>query len=247
MVSNRASAAHGTTPVLVLVMSIPTVQYRFSFGLKGDVSGNVCYLDEQSIIYPAGTNLVLFNIDQKTQRFMGFGTGGDGATALAVSPNKRYAAVAEKKDKPAITIFDLQTMRKRKVLSCPDLGSHEFVWLGFSPDSKFFIGQGGGPDWVLVYWHWEKAKIMATAKVSAPANHPVHQVSSLVTIQSCELHLVFLYRCPSTLRTTLKCVLSVKSCSNYFATVRGISSSLLSPKPILRTTCVTHGSLKISY
>ena len=119
------------------------------------------------------------------------------------------------------------------------------MWLGFSPDSKFFIGQGGGPDWVLVYWHWEKAKILATAKVSAPANHPVHQVSSLVTIQSCELHLVFLYRCPSTLRTTLKCVLSVKSCSNYFAIARAISSSLLSPKLILRTTCVTPGSLKI--
>ena len=139
----------------------------------------MCYLDEQSIIYPAGTNLVLFNIDQKTQRFMAFGTGGDGATALAVSPNKRYAAIAEKKDKPTITIFDLQTMRKRKVLTCPDVASQEYVWMGFSPDSKFFIGQGGGPDWVLVYWHWEKAKIMATAKVSAPANNPVHQVGHL--------------------------------------------------------------------
>ena len=110
---------------------------------------------------------------------MAFGTGGDGATALAVSPNKRYAAIAEKKDKPTITIFDLQTMRKRKVLTCPDVASQEYVWMGFSPDSKFFIGQGGGPDWVLVYWHWEKAKIMATAKVSAPANNPVHQVGHL--------------------------------------------------------------------
>ena len=117
--------------------------------------------------------------DGATQRFMAFGTGGDGATALAVSPNKRYAAIAEKKDKPTITIFDLQTMRKRKVLTCPDVASQEYVWMGFSPDSKFFIGQGGGPDWVLVYWHWEKAKIMATAKVSAPANNPVHQVGHL--------------------------------------------------------------------
>ena len=152
------------------------MQPRFSFGLKGDVNGNVCYLDEQTIIYPAGTNLVLFNIDQKTQRFLAFGTGGDGATALAVSPNRRYAAIAEKKEKPTIAVFDLQNMRRKKVLTCPDVGGQEYVWLAFSPDSKFLIGQGGGPDWVLVYWHWEKAKIMAFTKVSLPANTPVRQV-----------------------------------------------------------------------
>lgn len=160
-------------------MSIPVVQPRFSFGLTGNVNGNVCYIDEQTIIYPAGTNLVLFNIDQKTQAFLPYGTDGEGATALAISPNKRYAAIAEKKsEKPIITIFDLQNMRKRKVLSCPDVGSQEYVGLAFSPDSKFLIGQGGGPDWVLAYWHWEKAKIMAFTKVSAPSNTPVRQVSA---------------------------------------------------------------------
>ena len=51
-------------------MSIAVAQAKFSFGLKGDVSGSVWYLDEQSILYPSGSNVVLFNIDQKQQRFI---------------------------------------------------------------------------------------------------------------------------------------------------------------------------------
>lgn len=161
-------------------MSIAITQPRYSFGIKADVKNNVIYQDERSLIYPAGTNLVLYNIDQRTQAFLAFGSGGDGATALAVSPNGRYAAVSEKKqEKAVITIFDLQNMRKRKTLSSADLGSNECVSLAFSPDSKYLICQGGSPNWVLVYWHWEKAKIMASTKISGPHNVHVHQVRHL--------------------------------------------------------------------
>jgi hypothetical protein len=34
---------------------------------------------------------------------------------------------------------------------------------------------GGAPDWVLVYWHWERPKVISTIKVSTSA--PVYQVS----------------------------------------------------------------------
>ncbi len=42
------------------------VVYRFVFGMKGDVQGNVFFLDEQRVIYPAGHNVVIYNIDEKT-------------------------------------------------------------------------------------------------------------------------------------------------------------------------------------
>ena len=94
----------------------------------------------------------------------------------AVSPNKRYAAVADKGEKPTVTIFDLHTLRKRKVLSFTELQAHEYVSVAFSPDSKYLIAQGGGPDWTLVYWGWEKAKLMASLKTTNQNNAPVHQV-----------------------------------------------------------------------
>ena len=161
-------------------MSIAAAQLKYCFGLTGEVKQNVSYLDEQTIIYPAGTNLVLFNIDQKTQKFLSFSQGGEGGSAMTVSPNRRYVAIAEKQqEKPTITVFDLQTMRKRKVLTCPEANANEFVSLSFSPDSKYLVGQGDGPEWVLVYWHWEKSKMMAYTKVTGPLNNTVHQVSKI--------------------------------------------------------------------
>ena len=94
----------------------------------------------------------------------------------AVSPNKRYAAVADKGEKPTVTVFDLHTLRKRKVLSFAELQAQEYVSVAFSPNSKYLIAQGGGPDWTLVYWGWEKAKLMASLKTTNQSNSPVHQV-----------------------------------------------------------------------
>ena len=165
-------------------MSIAITQPRYSFGITADVKNNVFYHDEQTLIYPAGNNLVAYNIDQRTQKFLAFNSGGEGVTAMAISHNRRYAAVSEKKqEKAVITIFDLQSMRKRKTLSWPDLGSNECVSLAFSPDSKYLICQGGSPSWTLVYWHWEKAKIMASTKISSPGQVNVLQVRPTQTLE----------------------------------------------------------------
>lgn len=37
--------------------------------------------------------------------------------------------------------------------------------------------QAGSPDWVLLYWQWEKSKVMASVKSNGMTNNTVHQVS----------------------------------------------------------------------
>lgn len=160
-------------------MSIAVATPRHCFGLKADVADNICYLDEQTIIYPSGSNCILFNIDQKSQRFIPGTDKSSGITAMAVSPNRRYVAIAEKGEKATITIYDLNTLRKKKVLSSPEVQSNEFVSLAFSPDSKYLVSQGGRPDWTLLYWTWEKAKVMAVTKSTNQMNSPVYQVQGL--------------------------------------------------------------------
>lgn len=99
--------------------------------------------------------------------------------ALAVSPNWRYLAVSERGEKGTITIYDLQheQSRKRKVLTGGDVGVQEFVCMAFSPDSKYLLGQGGGPEWTIFYWVWEKNKVVATVKSTNAG--PVYQVEIL--------------------------------------------------------------------
>ena len=89
-----------------------------SFGIKADVKDNICYLDEQTVIYPSGHNIVIFNTEQKTQKFIPGTENTEGITAMAVSPNHKYVAVAEKAkegEKAQVTIFDLHTLKRRKV------------------------------------------------------------------------------------------------------------------------------------
>ena len=168
-------------------MSIATALPRHAFGLRGDVANNVCYLDEQTIVYPSGSNCVLFNIDQKAQRFIPASDKGGGMTAMAVSPNRRYVALAEKGEKPSIAIYDLHSLRKRKLLSHAETQTQEYVALAFSPDSKYLISQGSRPDWTLLYWAWEKGKVMASIKASNPQGNPIHQVIINNSLKFCRL------------------------------------------------------------
>lgn len=99
--------------------------------------------------------------------------------AMAISANRRYLAVSERGgERATVTVFDLQHEqgRKRKVLTAGDAPGREFVCVAFSPDSKYLIGQTGGPEWTLVLWLWEKQKVLASVKTSNP-NNPVTQVS----------------------------------------------------------------------
>ena len=161
-------------------MAIAIAQARYIFGLKSGVASNIAYHDEQTIVYPAGANCILYNIDQKTQKFIPGSDKCDGVTAMAVSPNRRYGAIAERGEKATITIYDLHSLRKRKILSSTDMQSTEFVSLAFSPDSKYLVAQGGKPDWMLFYWTWERSKVMAATKTSNPQTNPaIYQVCLL--------------------------------------------------------------------
>lgn len=83
------------------------------------------FLDDQNIVYPAGSNVVIYDTVHRTQKFVTAGNerGGSVITALSVSPNKRYVAVAEGGDKPSVSIFDLSTQRKKKALAATELSS----------------------------------------------------------------------------------------------------------------------------
>ncbi|KAI8852315.1 WD40-repeat-containing domain protein [Chytridium lagenaria] len=157
-------------------MSIAAVAHRHVFGLKGDVKDNIAFLDEQTVIYPAGANAILYNTETKSQKFIPVSDRCEGITALAVAPNKRHAAIGERGERPVAVIYDMHTLRKRKALTPPDGESKEFVCMAFSTDAKYIITQTGAPDWTLYYWTWEKTKLMASVRTALHGALPQHLV-----------------------------------------------------------------------
>ena len=149
-------------------MSIGIAQIKQVIGLRSNVSNCITYQDEQTVVYPAGANIVVYNVDQKIQKLIPNSDKSTGLTTMCVSQNRRYIAIAEKiADKPVVTIYDLHTLRKKKALTLNDTASNEIVSMSFSPDGKHLITQTNAPDWSLSYWSWEKAKVMATTKITA--------------------------------------------------------------------------------
>jgi hypothetical protein len=102
-------------------MSIAAVAHKHVFGLKGDVANNISFVDESTVIYPAGANTVIYSTESKSQRFIPASENCESITAMDVSSSKRYAAIAERGgERPIICIYDLNSMRKRKTLTPPD-------------------------------------------------------------------------------------------------------------------------------
>ena len=136
-------------------------------------TGHLQYLDEHLVLYPCGHSTVVYNTETRVQSFIngslqaaGAGQEGqpvEGITALAVTPNRRVIGIAER---GAVGLYDVQTLRRRRVLNSVDPGSQEIRSVAFSSDSKTVLTLGSAPDWTLVVWTTDRtAKITATMKL----------------------------------------------------------------------------------
>lgn len=93
-----------------------SLSYRQIFGVNGAIPDNIAYSDEDTILYIAGHNAVLYNKLENKQRFIYGSEGSEGITSFVCSPGKRYIAIAERVDRAQVNVYDLKTFRKRKNL-----------------------------------------------------------------------------------------------------------------------------------
>ncbi|KAI9091005.1 quinon protein alcohol dehydrogenase-like superfamily [Phlyctochytrium arcticum] len=118
------------------------------------------------------------NSEQGTQKYVP--VSSNGICAMTLSSDRHSFAVAEFGPQPTITVLDTQSCRKRRTVGASDgCASKEFVALSFSSDAKYLAAQGGGPDWLLHFYAWEKGKLLATLCTSSDiaTSAPVTQVS----------------------------------------------------------------------
>lgn len=147
-------------------MELRTLNKRHAFGIKADVYGCLHWLDEHTLTYPVGRNVVIHNTSTNGQKFFLTSEKTEAITAIALSPNKKYIAIAESGENPQIQIVDTNTRKRRRVLNVSDLGSDRFVAVEFSADGRHLVTQGGAPQWNLLYWNWERSKPLAQVAVT---------------------------------------------------------------------------------
>ncbi|PAA48930.1 hypothetical protein BOX15_Mlig017714g1, partial [Macrostomum lignano] len=161
-----------------------TVELSLAFGIRSGVADGLQFADENLLAYPCGNYIVLRSTQpqeklvqqnqleqNEQQRFLPLGRQGQSrVTALTLSPNRRFAAVAEgvntESDRVAISIVDLQSGRvKRQVTGgAADqlLAGADFASLAFSHDAKYLAGLLTGPSGCqLAYWQWSNNKLLA--------------------------------------------------------------------------------------
>jgi len=78
---------------------------KFLFGIRGDIWSNVHFIDDNWILYPVGHNICILSIDSNTQQLIPGIEGSEGITAIAVSKEKKFFAVAEKSEWAICTVY----------------------------------------------------------------------------------------------------------------------------------------------
>jgi hypothetical protein len=67
-----------------------------------------------------------------------------------------------------MAIYSLETFRLHKLLTLPEgvkIPPPGFTSVAVSHSSKYLAALCGPPEWTVIYWAWEKNKVMATAVV----------------------------------------------------------------------------------
>lgn len=141
---------------------------RFAFGFRSEVKDNLHYTEDGSILYPVGHNVCIQSADGRSQKLIPGSADSEGITAITLSVNKKYLAVAERAERAIISIYDMSTLKKRKVLTATESDLREYLSISFSNDAKTIVAQGCAPDWNMLVWIWEKSKVGASIKTSNP-------------------------------------------------------------------------------
>eukprot|EP01084_Bolivina_argentea_P122565 217179_1 len=167
-----------------MTSSVPVLVKRHVFGINNRINDNIAFLDSRVLIYVAGRNIVFYNIEEHSQRFV---VGSSPSTenwvsdpeiaCISLSPNTTHLAIAENGEKPSVTILDTQTLRKKKLLPIPTIiRSKQICSMSFSVNNLYLAIQCGSPDWKLCIFEWEKG-LMEHCITTSKNMTPIHQIS----------------------------------------------------------------------
>ncbi|KYN38346.1 WD repeat-containing protein 65 [Trachymyrmex septentrionalis] len=149
-----------------------SLQTRVLYGLKTDIANNAHYITDAEVLYPVGNAIAIHNILQRQQKLIRLPERYYDANGMCVSPNKKFVAISDIGDKPTISIYDITSLKRRKLLGIPfdAPGVTSFTCISFTFDSKNLVAITSEPDQTMLFYNWEKGKVESTFKLANPQN-----------------------------------------------------------------------------
>lgn len=118
------------------------------FGFNNNTRENIAYLDEETLLYSAGKHLVLHTPLNQSQRFIAV-KDSVSISVVSVCAAHGICAVAVATEKvPFIAIYDLVTLKRKKVMSLPEsTTAKNILSMCISLDGKYALCLTGETDW----------------------------------------------------------------------------------------------------
>ena len=158
------------------------VAIRNVYGVNSSLKGsNLQVLEDHNILYSIGHEAVILNPETKEQTFItsSNSTISKGISALTYNSTRKLIAIAERIKVPGlVTLYDSNTLKKKKILNFPATEISEISSISFSFDGKLIITQSKYPDCTLCLWNIEKtATIISSSRTAVSDELGVNQIS----------------------------------------------------------------------
>ncbi|XP_063126741.1 cilia- and flagella-associated protein 44 isoform X1 [Rattus norvegicus] len=123
-----------------------------SFGYDCKRRANLQLLDNNTLMYIAGNQMVLLDFKNKTQMYLQ-SSSGQGIGAIGVHPDKTYFAVAEKGSFPKIIIYEYPSLKPYRILQ--DGTEKAYAYVDFNNEGNLLASVGCHPDYTITIWDWK--------------------------------------------------------------------------------------------
>ena len=92
------------------------------YGINGQIANNLHIIEDKKLLYVAGHNVIIYSPEETSQYFIPGSEGTEGINHIAISTAnpKKFLAICERAQRAQVTIYNLQTRKKQKVI--PDEG-----------------------------------------------------------------------------------------------------------------------------
>uniref|UniRef100_H0X5H9 Cilia- and flagella-associated protein 44 n=1 Tax=Otolemur garnettii TaxID=30611 RepID=H0X5H9_OTOGA len=147
------------TPDSNIPLDILTLVHSFGYDCRK--RANLQLLDNNTILYIAGNQLILLNLKTKEQNYLQ-SCSGQGIGVIGVHPHKTHFAVAEKGSFPKIIIYEYPSQRPYRILR--DGTERAYAYVDFNNNGNLLASVGSNPDYTLTIWNWKEEQPILRTK-----------------------------------------------------------------------------------